>query len=155
MSEITKTITIHDLRTFIEAVEFASDSDEWIPTARQWKRIREMIDQVVDTPRQINRKESPPAPLTSSGGVVFDLPEAPATLSRRQYEPPPPLNYSQPQTQRMAVPAGPSSLGHPLQMQQMTDTIRGFDAVGNIGANERVNTPDIDTSNGSYKTPYA
>lgn len=44
MTTEQKKISVKELQTFIEAVEFAADTEEWIPSARQWKRIRQMID---------------------------------------------------------------------------------------------------------------
>ncbi len=41
-----KPVTVGELKTFIDAVEFAADTDDWIPSARQWKRIREMIERL-------------------------------------------------------------------------------------------------------------
>lgn len=49
-----KKISVKELQTFIEAVEFAADIEDWIPSARQWKRIREMIDSLEsETPRTV------------------------------------------------------------------------------------------------------
>lgn len=65
-----KKITIRELQTFIEAVEFAADSDNWIPSERQWKRIRSMIDNLVDTtPTRVAAPQ--PAP-------VYEQPRMPA-----------------------------------------------------------------------------
>lgn len=46
MADNTKPVTIAELKTFIEAVEFAADVEEWMPSARQWTRIRSMIDRL-------------------------------------------------------------------------------------------------------------
>jgi hypothetical protein len=45
-----KKVTISELKTFIEAVEFAADTEEWIPSKRQWLKIREMINALVEAP---------------------------------------------------------------------------------------------------------
>lgn len=60
MAERSKITTIRDLQTFIDAVEFASDQEEWVPSAKQWRRIREMIDQLEEPPTQTAQ---PPAPV--------------------------------------------------------------------------------------------
>lgn len=44
MTTENKKISVKELQTFIDAVEFAADTENWIPSARQWKRIRQMID---------------------------------------------------------------------------------------------------------------
>lgn len=49
---MSKPITVEKLQSFIEAVIFAadlSDSEEWVPTARQWKKIYEMIESLEAT----------------------------------------------------------------------------------------------------------
>lgn len=51
MATTPKKVTVPELKTFIEAVEFAADTDEWIPSKRQWLKIREMINALVDTPQ--------------------------------------------------------------------------------------------------------
>ena len=58
MSNTTKT-TIATLKTFIEAVEFVADTDEWIPNARQWHKIRDMIYSLNDDPQP----QPQPAPV--------------------------------------------------------------------------------------------
>lgn len=57
MAEKNKVVTVRDLQTFIDAVEFASDQEEWVPSAKQWKRIRQMIDDLDEAPAPV------PAPV--------------------------------------------------------------------------------------------
>ena len=54
-----KSVTVSELKTFIEAVEFAADVEEWIPSERQWKRIRSMIDGLVDGGKQVTTEVHP------------------------------------------------------------------------------------------------
>lgn len=35
--------TIKELQTFIEACDFISDKEDWVPTPNQWKKIKDMI----------------------------------------------------------------------------------------------------------------
>jgi hypothetical protein len=49
MATTPKKVTINELKTFIEAVEFATDTDDWVPSKRQWVKIREMIDRLEET----------------------------------------------------------------------------------------------------------
>ncbi len=80
-----KKITIRDLQTFIDAVEFASDQEEWVPSAKQWKRIKDMI----------NNLEAEPAIPTAM----------------QLYSPPVHSGFAQPIHEPMpAIPAGPSSM---------------------------------------------
>jgi hypothetical protein len=58
MATTPKKVTVSELKTFIEAVEFAADTEEWIPSKRQWLRIREMINVLVDT--QVERTVQQP-----------------------------------------------------------------------------------------------
>lgn len=61
-----KQITVSELKTFIEAVEFASDKEDWIPSERQWKRIRSMIDRLTETA----------APVQPAPQVNYQVPQA-------------------------------------------------------------------------------
>lgn len=45
-----KKVTISELKTFIDAVEFAADTEGWTPSKRQWLKIREMINALVEAP---------------------------------------------------------------------------------------------------------
>lgn len=114
-----KKITVRDLQTFIEAVEFASDQDEWTPSPRQWKRIKEMIEVLEEAP--------PPAPP-----VVQPRQPQPA------YGPPaysgPPLSSTLGGAVALPQPSGP---------------------VPFAAGPQPVKTPDIDTSNGTYKSTFA
>lgn len=47
MSE--KMVSVHELKTFIDACEFIADTEQmWVPSARQWAKIREMIRNLND-----------------------------------------------------------------------------------------------------------
>lgn len=64
MATSTKPVTVGELKTFIDAVEFASDTDEWVPSPRQWKRIREMIERLEErapaaAPAPVHQQQQP------------------------------------------------------------------------------------------------
>jgi hypothetical protein len=51
--------TIAKLKALLEAIDLMSEDDDWTPTARQWKRIRDIIDALDEEPE--------PAPIVSHG----------------------------------------------------------------------------------------
>jgi hypothetical protein len=125
MATSPKKVTVSELKTFIDAVEFAADTDEWIPSKRQWLRIREMIDSLVpDAP--------PPAPPPQ----IMQLPI--------------PQHLQQPQMPMQLAPGGLGNGGmmSPPQIPQGVPI-----AAGNPG--QAVRTPDIDTSSGKYQSSFA
>lgn len=84
-----KSVSAKELKTFIEAVEFAADSDNWIPSERQWKRIRSMIDRLEEhqPPSLSNPTEAPmtyaqpmpkaPEPVMLAPGGLMQMPTGP------------------------------------------------------------------------------
>ena len=112
-----KKTSVKELQTFIDAVEFASDSDEWVPSKRQWDRIRSMINNLEES-----SVTASPAPAP-----VYQQPHAwnghtsigPSGFTPVTTLPPP------------SLPSGPFATGH-----------------GNV------RTPDVDTSNGTYQSPF-
>lgn len=124
-----KPVTITELKTFIEAVEFAADVESWIPSERQWKRIRSMIDRLIDVvpqavqsqPHQPPVQKAPPQPFDSNNTRM-----APGGLGSGT-------------TPSMPPPSIP--VGVPLATGSAQIPIRA---------------PDIDTSHGKpYSTPFA
>jgi len=63
------TTTVRDLKTFIDAVEFASDVDEWTPSPKQWKRIRTMINDLSEEPAVA------PRPTYSAPEPIYPIPD--------------------------------------------------------------------------------
>jgi hypothetical protein len=63
------TTTVRDLKTFIDAVEFASDVDEWTPSPKQWKRIRSMINELTEEPT------AAPRPMYTAPEPTFPIPD--------------------------------------------------------------------------------
>lgn len=124
MTTETKKVSVKELQTFIEAVEFAADTDNWIPSERQWKRIREMI----------NNLESTVAPQPAAA------PSYPAPAA-------PPV-YRDPAAPVRLAPGGMPAPQYAAQPQLPPTLANGASSIP-------VKTPDIDTSNGGYKSTFA
>lgn len=128
-------ITINDFRMWLEGVE-EMQSENWVPDARQWQRIREKIDSIEDTPVQAPPR-IPSGPIPRSAAFVQE--QAPIQ---------PPAGP--------AVPAGPSlmspnfAVGAPNSPAQLT---------GPFATNSQqipVRTPNIDTAGGKpYESSFA
>lgn len=128
-----KPVTAQELKTFIEAVEFAADQEDWVPSERQWRRIRTMIDRLEDTPA--------PAPVVAP-------PAAPVQYAPARLAPPDPVMHHQMSPGLSAQPTL-SAAPLPVHASQLT----GPFATGNAGP---VRTPDIDTGHGKpYQSSFA
>lgn len=125
--------TIPEIRTFIEAVEYATEGD-FIPTEKLWKRLREMVFNVDDTPAPVPAPQ-PRQVVYHSNPVQMDEAAIQTWAAEQQQLP-------QPQFSQPAVPSGPSALlGVPPAARRS-----GF----------TTNTPSIDTSNGQgYTSSFA
>lgn len=42
--------TVEKLKSLIEAIDLMSEEEEWTPTAKQWKRIKQMIEELEEAP---------------------------------------------------------------------------------------------------------
>lgn len=137
-----KTYTITELKTFIEAVEFAADTDNWVPSERQWTRIRTMINNLVEP-----AKAAPVAPTRQYIAQQYDEPVMvmPQVTS--------PLDVIPMGEQAPARPAGPSAFNQPQIAQQMPQ-MRGPSGPFAHGGQQAVRTPDIDTTNGNYRSAF-
>jgi len=128
----TKTVSIEKLQAFIEAVEFAADlerPEEWVPTARQWKKIRSMIDALEEQPVV----QASPAPMTYGHGLTaggFPVPQG---------------------------PVGPIQLAGPSAFDNLPPAPMMGGAPVPLARDDRmqVKTPDVDTSNGHYDSSFA
>jgi len=133
-----KKFTVAELKTFIDAVEFATEIDdtvEWTPTPKQWKRIRAMIDNLEETV----------APAVQHQPQMMQVPQFPHPMQHI------PMGMDAP-----GIPAGPSPLMQPQQSQPMLppQQIGGVRApFGSEGM--KAKTPDIDTSRGNYQSSFA
>lgn len=126
MTTEDKKITVRELQTFIEAVEFAADTDDWIPSERQWKRIRSMIDNlVVEAPAPVVRQVQPTA------ADPHQLP-----------------------TSRPPQPDRPVQMA-PGGLSGRAPTPAPSPALASNTPGVPVRTPDIDTSQGPYNSGFA
>lgn len=126
MADNTKPVTAIELKTFIDAVEFASDAEEWVPSKRQWTRIRDMINRLEET--------------------------APAQAHSQQATP----HYMQIPTADAQISYGPRGMGGPqggmMQPQGLPQGIPLAGATPQIP----VKTPDIDNAFGKpYQSSFA
>lgn len=125
MADNTKVVTAVELKTFIDAVEFASDAEDWVPSKRQWVRIRDMINRLEET--------APPAVATAAA----------------------PQHYMQIPTADAQISYGPRGMGGPqggmMQPQGLPQGIPLAGATPQIP----VRTPDIDTFGKPYQSSFA
>jgi hypothetical protein len=128
----TKPVSIEKLQAFIEAVEFAADlenPDEWVPTARQWRKIRSMIDALEDQPAQ---QISQP---------VHYQPMSYGLTAGGQPGPVGPIQLAGPSAFDNLPPAPMMGGGAPVPLARAEGM--------------QVRTPDVDTSNGHYDSSFA
>lgn len=129
MTTENKKISVKELQTFIEAVEFAADTEEWIPSARQWKRIRSMIDNLESEapthPQLVQQLQQP-----VQQAAVYRDPNQPVRMAPPGM--PPPAFVTAPTPSHL-----PPTFGNP--------NMPGAPA----------KTPDIDTSAGGYNSTFA
>lgn len=125
MTTENKKITVRELQTFIEAVEFAADTDDWIPSERQWKRIRSMIDNLVEeAPANVKQTYADPYTLPTHRPAPVPAPDRPVTMA----------------------PGGLSGRAPaPAPSPALASNSPGIP----------VKTPDIDTSAGPYNSGFA
>mgnify|MGYP006055157819 CR=1 FL=1 len=144
MSDAEKPITVLELKTFIDAVEFAADTDEWVPSARQWHKIRGMINRLQDTPTQqipvqqqwTQHQTAAPNILTSSNS-----PNDGRAVANNE------LPIDGP-SQLLSNVAQALEKTHATRVNPNVPMATG--APGNP-----VKTPNVDTSGGSYKSSFA
>jgi len=130
MSTEKKKLTIKEFKMWLQGVEEMQD-ENWIPTATQWKRIREKIDDIND-----------------------QAPAAPAQPAPVMYAPPAPT---------YATPAGPTVLAPGGMGNPAGATAPSFApapppaGVPLASGSEQipVKTPNIDTTNGQYRSAFA
>lgn len=127
-----KKISIKEFKTFIEACEFVTDSDEWIPSEKQWKRIRQMINNLEESGEY--EKTKTPTPQVSPPQQFFQPPSS-NPLESMNIDP---SNIPVPSMPNITIPPAVIPPGRPFASNQ--------------GA---VRTPDVDTSHGNYKSTFA
>lgn len=127
-------LTVKEFRMWLCGVE-EMQADDWVPSAGQWQKIREKIDLL---------KDGPDAPSIdySANAITAWVPPYPSTpISDINSLPAVPAGPSTiPNTTSIAprAPASPVHLAGPFA----TDT------------SSRVQTPNIDSSDGQYKSSF-
>lgn len=130
MSE--KMVSVHELKTFIDACEFIADTEQmWVPSARQWAKIREMIRNLND-----GRSVDMVGLTYPSAQPTMVAPIAPPQVPT--FAPPP-------------VPAGPSVLP-PVPDNLPSAPPPHSASLFAVGGTAR--TPHIDTSDGNYQSAF-
>jgi hypothetical protein len=121
-----KTITIKEFKMWLEGVEEMQDAD-WIPSASQWKRIREKLDSVAETSGPAPSFNAGTAPITYAGPSSIVAPAGTPPVTAPAYQP-----------SNIMPPPPPSGLFANAEAAAIP-----------------VKTPSIDTSNGQYKSAFA
>lgn len=132
-----KKVTATELKTFIDAVEFAADTEEtWVPSTRQWIRIRDMINNLEETAQVVTT-----VPVPVHQPMIMPIPQPHHGMANI------PMGMEGP-----PMPAGPSAFGGAQQMPQQMN----HRAPLAQNAAMPVRTPDIDTSGGNgYTSSFA
>lgn len=123
-----KKITIAEFRCWLEGVEEMQD-EAWVPSPTQWKRIRDKLNTIDDTP--------PPAPAPVA--VQHTLPTV-----WRSPEVEAPIQIAPSAMVGLPVPRAPA------QHTPLTGPFANPDV-----PQMPVRTPTIDTSNGNYQSTFA
>lgn len=137
-----KTITIQEFKAWLEGVEEMQGST-WAPDAQQWKRIRQKINQIEALPTEAT---------TLPAG-------APSTFNSQRNIP---ISSSAPvNDENIVIPAIPSSFeragvkgGAPAPKTIIPTSAPGLKRTVNPQGQEKVKTPDIDTSGGDYTSSF-
>jgi hypothetical protein len=125
-----KVISIQEFKAWLEGVEEMQGST-WIPDAKQWKRIRQKINQIHETIDSQQQYSSLPTTNMSGVGENIVIPKIPSSFERSRISNLPPTPSS------TIIPAHNS-----LQRNLSPD------------GSEKVKTPDIDTSKSEYVSSF-
>lgn len=135
-----KKISLLEFKAWLEGVEEMQGND-WIPDTSQWKKIREKINCIV---------EEAPKPQRSGQNV-------PQQQQRPSAPPPPPAPVHH--NDNGVIPE--SSLDEVIPDAQQTYTPMPSGTTIDLGSHapiakgqERVKTPDVDTSSGKYNSVF-
>lgn len=125
-SEPEKTCTLDQFRAWLSGVEEMQE-EGWVPNKAQWARIREKIEQIIAEPAK---------PFNSGAAGASGYVEQPA---------------------RIAQPSGPSAFAPVMAAPIIPHQPPSFVATGDMTAkgsqpmlNNKIVTPNVDTSDGRY-----
>lgn len=138
-----KKITVSEFRFWLQGVEEMQD-EGWTPNSQQWSKIREKIDQIVET-EQPAPAARPPLQYPQGARQPENRPNA--TPAQNTMPPP-----------SIPVPVGPSNLQATPQMPRAPRTAStgaGLPVSLSSGQTQApIRTPDIDTSGGGYDSQF-
>ena len=120
-----KTMSLSQFKSWLEGVEEMQEAD-WHPSATQWKTIRDKFDLIVE-----------PKPEPVSARAPAPVPAGPMPV----YQPPRPA----------AAPAWDNPPAMPEA--EMTPAARALLA-GGAGPGAKTVTPDVDTTDGNFESPF-
>lgn len=146
-----KPITLIEFRAWLEGVEELQDTD-WSPSNEQWNLIRKKIDYITD-PEPIIETVFAPAPSSVPNVGLLVPPVAPPMPTRPAFVPPAPTSIptSIPIAPEMTDAARQAMSGVPLT--NLSNTVSAAPGITS-GADGKIHTPNIDTSNGDYSSGF-
>ena len=86
-------VTVSHLKAWIEGIEEFQEAG-WVPNAAQWKKIREKIDQLVETEPEEEQEDMPSVVRPNPARVVNPSAIPPSGLASTLPPPPPPIDFS-------------------------------------------------------------
>jgi hypothetical protein len=134
MAEDKNKISLEEFRAWLQGVEEMQE-DDWAPNMTQWKKIREKIDEISSTQPQF---ATLPVHQPMTQGIIRHQPQ-PGVLM---------------QDNEGGVIPGPSVLDTAVQTAPAEKIELNPDAPIARGQ-EQVKTPNIDTTDGEYKSAFA
>lgn len=143
----TKKVTPSELKAYLKgALEF--HDDDWTPNHTEWKRICDMI---------MNLKDEPPAPKNNAAGGQGQAPPQPqsaqpAPAPQQPAQPSPESNLFSPDYNPNAPP--PPAMDMRPQLEQRSGTPGNSVDGQNPHSGKTYKTPDVDTSEQNYNSPF-
>jgi hypothetical protein len=141
-----KKITLSEFKAWLEGADDFHGKD-WAPTKEQWKMIRERIDSIVEPEPEIRE-------------VVKEVPSQQPQQARPPMPPPPkevpelPPNIPPPPPVPGGVPVGEVIKGSALPVDSGPAVPTPMPQPSTEAPGGRSTTPNIDTSDGKYKSGF-
>ena len=128
MTDNTKKLTIKEFRMWLEGVEEMQE-EGWTPNTVQWRRIRDKLNEIDDTPSGVLHRAAAPV----SNAQMIEPPRPPAPSGPVQFAPP-------------GIGGGvfPTPSAELAQRPFMPET-----------TGMAVRTPNIDTTGGNYVSAFS
>lgn len=130
----SKPVSLKEFRAWLAGVE-EMQPPGWVPSAEQWETIRHKIGLIEEAPTQ-NFNSARPQEFKQAAPPAFSQHAAPAW------------------------PVAPAVQAQPPQMEIPPDVLAKIQALNSgippemQGPDGRIKTPDIDTSGGTFKSPF-